>query len=543
MSHKTFNRGLLGAFVVLGGLAARAENLVPDTPSTGPNIWCTWGIQNHVGSQDEVAKKVRETVRREVAFEGDQGGGADFARSCLNEDLLFGEKGWADYWPEIRKDVYLLLDDGWDVPYNTPAKKADAFGSFELDEKKFPTCTGTPAQRLKALNEKMKARGWRGAAVWIAAQAKGENYGKARTWAPEKLRDYWRDRVLWSKEAGVAYWKVDWGVHGRDVAFRRMLTELARELYPELTIEHSVPMGALNDYDARTDKGTGAFANSDAKQLAEVDATLSFAGVFRTYDVVIKPSTTIDRAAYELARGRALGAKGILSVEDDMTISVGLASAVGIMRWDNAAHDVGSRSRWEPVRAVRWQRIAPAVSMDALDVFVSKERQTDTVTFKPGSTWYQPVWGKTIVQSAPAIISRGIENPKVTPFDKNGIAPYVMATLHPNGSFALAMASRKTPDYNGTPRADVEVNLDCLGRKICLFGVNGNVRFRLGTTRPIEVLAQDLAENEAIDVTDKVKIENGALTIPAGLGGKVCRKRPGDGAEGYVVLVRARARP
>ena len=98
------NKIKVAAFAALSILSATAfaENLVPDKPSKGPNIWCTWGIQNGIGG--EQAEKVRETVKREIAFEGDQGGGADFARSCINEDLIFGENGWANFWPEIRKD-------------------------------------------------------------------------------------------------------------------------------------------------------------------------------------------------------------------------------------------------------------------------------------------------------------------------------------------------------------------------------------------------------------------------------------------------------
>lgn len=530
------NKIKVAAFAALTMLSATAfaENLVPDKPSKGPNIWCTWGIQNGIGG--EQAEKVRETVKREIAFEGDQGGGADFARSCINEDLIFGENGWANFWPEIRKDVYMLLDDGWDVPYNTPAKKSDAFGSFELDEKKFPSCTGNPAQRLKTLNKMLKERGWRGAGVWVSAQAKGETRNSKLS--AEALRKYWKERVLWSKKAGVSYWKVDWGVHEHDLEFRKMLSQLADKYYPELFVEHAVPSAPFNDFDVRKMRGSGEFSKTKPNVLSNVDGTVKFSNVFRTYDVLppIESTTTVDRAAYELLSGRKSGSRAILSVENNMSLSVGLGAAVGIMDWDNVVHDSGVR--WGAIRAVLWQRIAPAVPMKDLEIFVSKERLEDVWTFKPNSVWFVAAWGKPVKQSAPAVVSRGIENPKVKP--RNGMQPYVQATLHPNGSFALSMTPRMTADSDRiyTPCADVDVNLDCLNRKICLFDVNGDISFKLGTDKKVEVLAQDLLEKEAIDVSDSVKISDGKLTIPASLGKKIVKRRNGDRTEAYVLLVR-----
>ena len=143
------NKIKVAAFAALSILSATAfaENLVPDKPSKGPNIWCTWGIQNGIGG--EQAEKVRETVKREIAFEGDQGGGADFARSCINEDLIFGENGWANFWPEIRKDVYMLLDDGWDVPYNTPAKNPTHSARSNLTRKNSRLARAIPRRGSK----------------------------------------------------------------------------------------------------------------------------------------------------------------------------------------------------------------------------------------------------------------------------------------------------------------------------------------------------------------------------------------------------------
>ena len=68
----------------------------------------------------------------------------------MNEKNL---RRWLQQFPKIRGDLYLMLDDGWDVPYGVhPDKSRDRFGTLELDEERFPSFTGTPAQRLKKLN-------------------------------------------------------------------------------------------------------------------------------------------------------------------------------------------------------------------------------------------------------------------------------------------------------------------------------------------------------------------------------------------------------
>ena len=47
-----------------------------------------------------------------------------------------------------------VLDDGWDVAYGVhPATQREQFGSLEVAEDRFPSCTGNPAERLKSLND------------------------------------------------------------------------------------------------------------------------------------------------------------------------------------------------------------------------------------------------------------------------------------------------------------------------------------------------------------------------------------------------------
>lgn len=49
----------------------------------------------------------------------------------LNEELVFGENGYAHQYPEVRCDLYFLMDDGWDVDYGIhPDSHYSRFGSL-----------------------------------------------------------------------------------------------------------------------------------------------------------------------------------------------------------------------------------------------------------------------------------------------------------------------------------------------------------------------------------------------------------------------------
>ena len=85
-------------------------NLIPNMPGKSPNAWCTWVTQNLTIASEKSKMSI-------PLFAGDQG--AKAGRNNLNEAVLFGPRGWAHDWPTIRQDLYLLLDDGWDVGYST----------------------------------------------------------------------------------------------------------------------------------------------------------------------------------------------------------------------------------------------------------------------------------------------------------------------------------------------------------------------------------------------------------------------------------------
>ena len=222
------------------------------------------------------------------------------AHNALTEELIFGPHGWAEtFFPKVRADLYFLFDDGWEL---------DGNATFELDTNKFPSFTGTPAERLAKLNRAIQHAGWRGAALWCRNPADGD--------AGSRLEDM-------SQSAGIGYWKID----GGDPDFK--LLQLRNEKRIPLTLEHVNGEGPVNgDW-----KKDGRFGRQswDSRRMQILRKT----DIYRTYDVtsLLSVPTTLDRAA-EMLRG-AEGhseVRGLLNVEDEVYMAAVLGCTMGIMR-------------------------------------------------------------------------------------------------------------------------------------------------------------------------------------------------------------------
>ncbi|MBO5872199.1 MAG: hypothetical protein J6Q75_06125, partial [Bacteroidaceae bacterium] len=112
--------------------AQKLESLVPTTPSSAPDYFCTWNIQGYLVNYEST-----ELQRREI-----------------NEANIFGQgkyQNWANFFPRIRKDLYFVMDDSWDIPANENSSNNPYLGTAQLNEERFPTCTGTPSERLRSL--------------------------------------------------------------------------------------------------------------------------------------------------------------------------------------------------------------------------------------------------------------------------------------------------------------------------------------------------------------------------------------------------------
>jgi len=476
------------------------HSLVPKVINQAPDYFCTWNIQGYICSYKSPEDQ----------------------RAQMTEANLFGGgkyQDWAGLYPRIRGDLILVMDDSWDVPANGDSSY---FGSLQLNEQRFPSFTGAPDERLKALVTKVKAAGWKGLGGWVCAQ-------QAPRFAVPNERAYWIERLNWMRQAGVAYWKVDWGKNERSAPWRRMLTELGSVYAPDLVIEHAL--------------------------VAEVADT---AAVFRTYDVenVVAAPVTIDRVANLIGHGTSQFS-AVVNCEDEPYIAVGLGCAIGIMRHPfagtlpNGQPDMVfpvtgrdlKRRLDEMVRAVRWHKIARPLPGDATKNVVDSRRMEDTWMLEQSETWTDSRPGDWRRASAPARISRGLALPEVK-VAKAERAPFVLATRYTNGAIAIAAIGRTTNRQYQNPKAEVALMVGDAPGPFGLFGYFASVMLKFDhPLGPIQVLAQDLMAEESTDITEEVSIQNNELTIPGELISRIglSAASTNDLSEPGMVLVVAKA--
>ena len=521
--HGISRRSFLGGATGFGGLCALGGcagfRFCSDARCASPNYWCTWATQARLLDANVTSGT--------IAFPGDQG--LPGVRDNLNEEILFGKNGWAKtQYPAVREDLLLVLDDGWDVPYGCGPHKPEGtsvFGSLELDPVRFPSFKGAPAQRLAALGRRVRDEGWRGVGVWVACQPVGE--GKERFPAERVVEDLKRKLSL-SAEAGVRYWKVDWGTRCYDVAYRRMMSSLRDRYAPDLQIEHCRPAGnALNGI--RLGKGVSVsgcgrltgdehFETCIRKSTEDI---LAFSDVFRIYDTItpINNATDLERAVVYAQSAERVGSRAFINVEDNVYIAACLGHATGVMRspaWPKPEVEdpVYRRDRAaEVTRAIAWQREAPAfTAASGLKTMTSEAVLTDRWHFAPGCTWWSQVFGRTVEQKAPAVVARGLPLPKVKQL--RGDAPFVLASRNPNGALTVGALPRLTVERGfHTPPVSVRLDVELeVGVPLAVFGTFASVSVRAQATGR-RVCVRDLAGGKTRDVTDSCRFNGMWLTI------------------------------
>lgn len=422
---------------------------------SGKNYWCSWATQGSLGRiryEERARNGNNETVDISVA---------NPSRFEMNEEIVFGKGGFAEQFPELRGELYLLLDDGWDVPYDvTTDKGIDAFGSVIPDSERFPSFKGTPAERLKAMNEKARSMGWLGLGLWISPQMCGEGHMKHFDLERELHKSYWRERILWSKQADIRYWKIDWGNFGRGnvIEYRRMMSTLKNELYPELIMEHSSGGAPVNGY-----PNAGKFRYADNEGLARESMQMcEYSDVFRSYDItddMLGDTTTLDRLAFLLSFSPCL-----VNCEDTLYIGAALGCALGIMRSHYGKDFLRMNRRLDEITAaLRWQRQAP--SFVGGELKVSDDLLADRAFFTPDDTWYKEIHDRLVEQDAPAVMARNTELPEVLRSER---MPFVIASKNPTGAYSIAAVKRKEFLENTEP-ARVSCNIED-AKKIGIFG-------------------------------------------------------------------------
>ena len=179
--------------------------------------------------------------------------------------------GPSHFYPRVREDLYLLLDDGWET---------GGTATFQLDPVKFPSLKGSSTERLRELNRRIEQLGWRGAALWCRNTPGGEVDVEL-----ENLCD----------NAGVRYWKIDLG--DRDFNLVRARDRAGIPLILE-HVHGETPVNGNWSSDGRF--GPQPWDSRRMQILRHTD-------VYRTYDVtaVLSLPTTLDRVSELLSTASA----------------------------------------------------------------------------------------------------------------------------------------------------------------------------------------------------------------------------------------------
>ncbi len=454
-------------------------NLIPETSKPTGNYMCTWSIQR------EVAKKL-----------GIAGNKNSHLRDALDQSTLFGKENY--YHPisrKLRNGLIFLLDDGWDVPYATPndAQHKKIFGSCNPDNERFSKFGNTPVERLKTISEKLKEMGYAGLGLWISPQQSGETEFDFDT-----ARSYWEERAKWCNDAGVLYWKVDWGFHTDD-EYRRMMSECARKFAPELIVEHAVlqmPFTVVDEDGAAERRKT------------RVKTQMAFSDVYRTYDVVrpLDNVCTLQRASEALTANveRELNGLGLINAESQALIAASLGLTVGVMEFDKNMQ-----------ACLNWHRIAPPFGIHGNNCICSEELLEDSMFFENDVvTWFKCA-GETIFESAPAIIARNCPLPVVKKRFEH--SPFVTASKNPlTEAYSVAIIPRAIdPNPYVHCLADVTIKDVDVSSPVGIFGVFNSLTIEFTKQLPekIYILVQDLTHDKAIDVTHQVIINSSSITL------------------------------
>src|SRR5262249_34974080 len=132
-----------------------------------------------------------------------------------------------------------------------------------------------------------------------------------------------------------------------------------------------------------------------------------------------------------------------------------------------------------------------------------------------GDTWAKWLIGQTVQQHAPAIVTRGAE---IRSVQGTNPLPFVAASQHPNGALAVATLPRSLNRQITPPPAAISL---FVGKADVPIGVFGNFESLTLTAsqslRGKRILAQDLATDEAVDVTADVIFGQNEITIPGEL--------------------------
>ena len=455
-------------------------NLIPEKAVPRGSYYCTWHHQSK--------------VMRKYSVPDVNGWGC---RDALCLKYLFNEADDYHWLPmEDRAGLYLVLDDGWDVAPSSKDVGPDKFrffGRVEPDPDKFAGLGDTPLERLTALNRLAMEHGYAGLGLWISPRVCGED----EKTTPEEAEEYWNGRARLCAEAGIRYWKVDWGRHSVDPEYRRMMTRAVKRRAPELMIEHAFvqkPITMPEDRETRREISRAVFALGDA---------------FRSYDVMwpMAECVTLSRLheVFQDAPAPEYGVRQLPNAEYRYFIAAGLGCALGVM--DETVYAMA---------ALRWERLAPPFGAGEAEYMCSDEFLTDSFYYPKDPVSWLKYAGKLLSESAPAVMARGCKLPFVSATGE--IKPFVCASRNPITGVYAVSTIRRTVDPNALILAPARIawEIEEPSAPVGVFGYMDGLTlvYPREIAKGARVWAQNLLDREAKDITEEVTVEGGRVTIP-----------------------------
>ncbi len=499
--------------------------IIPDLGSFNGNYWCSWRCQRF--SRPILAQNFDEDMSRYMTID------------ALSDEWLFKKPGMiSNYLEDVRGDLQILLDDGWDLPYINANGDEDywSFGSIELNPKRFPYNAATKPEALYILNKKITDLGYRGTGLWVPMEC-GEKEKKDNCYSMSlnEFKEYWTEKAKWLDYAGITYIKADWGNHQNSILYRKLLTEIIHDNSPKTEVEHVSCDGFIaNDFRE---------ALKDDERNEYIRDLIRYSDYYRCYDVfnMFNTATTMNRLALAmLAADNACeaGRKTIINVSEEPYLAAAAGCTMAIMshpllrgvtlqlypeRFDNGmSSGEYERSDYhvfdDTRRALKWQRIAPPFGVGATKFIISDSVLNDSWFFeKEPYPWRKDeykVKGTKLIQNGPSIIARNTELPAVYAEDE---VPFVVVSKNPyTDVFTIATLNRTINHKlnNYTPKADIIVkNIDS-GNPIGIFGEYKSLTliFNNDISRR-RIFGQDILSPEAEDITDSIKISGNRLVI------------------------------
>lgn len=472
-------------------------NFIPKTSTPCGDYLCTWELQ--------------ENTAHILGLTGTK---CSDQRDALDGNTLFGDTNYFHIVPrEYRSGLYLVIDDGWDVPYGTPNEKGQPFGSCDPDKDKWQY-GDTAVERLKGIVERVKALGYAGLGIWVATRT---YYEDERPVSFEEAKEYWSERARQSHEAGVSYWKIDWGYHC-DVPYRTMMTEVLREYAPEIIVEHAFcqpPFSQMGDIERRRGETAKILPVSDVFRLYDVSKP------FEDSSMLCRADEALSSASKRMPSNTLLDTMGLLNGEVCAYVCASLGLTAGIMHYGGNDEAM-----------LRWHRIAPPFSVYDAEYKRSDETLTDSMYFDRKPLWWINVAGQYLEEKAPAVMARGCELPKVTPL--SGLKPFVCASRNPkSGAYSIATFNRTVdPNSDIIALADIELKVAETDALVGAFGYFGSLTLIYpedisGKRIYVEDLLADIDNPDAaVDVTDEVTMNGSSVTLDGRLlrrYGRLCR--------------------